>query len=289
MGNRNRTSRLLCALLVLLTSLLSVNTLAQSETPSNALAEVEKVAKDYKIEIVTADMHFPVAMRSGKIDGSNADRTLVENYAPLFVAEFTLYPPDLIKRAKLKRVVFCKDLAFAGQLRNAIPDFEHDTLYLEVDRGSRNKTYLRKVIHHEFFHIIDFKDDGRVYQDERWAALNPADFKYGTGGKNAQGNKTTGVLTDQYPGFLDHYSTTGVEEDKAEIFANLIVEAAYVEGRTKTDAVLTAKVKRMKELLIEFCPDMKEAFWDRVHQMKRETPPPQPPAPDQKPLYALRG
>jgi hypothetical protein len=277
-----------CTILLLVMLLLSGGVLAQSQVPANALADVEKVAKTYEVEIVTVEPHFPVAMRSGKIDGHSADKSLVENYAPLFVAEFTLYPPDLVKRTKLKRIVFCKDLAFAGQLRNAIPDFEHDTLYLEVDRGSRNKTYLRKVIHHEFFHIIDYRDDGSVYRDPRWAALNPAEFKYGTGGSNAQNIRSTSVLTDMYPGFLNHYSTTGVEEDKAEIFANLIVDTTYVEGRILTDAVLQTKVKRMKELLVEFCPDMKETFWDKVHKMKREAPP-SPPRDPVPPMLCAQG
>ena len=109
-------------------------------------------------------------------------------------------------------MVLCKELSFAGQRRNAIPDCEHETLYLDVSRGSYSKTYLRGVIHHEFFHIIDFRDDGSVYQDKRWKALNPEKFRYGSGGRTVQDLAKTSVLTDKYPGFLNHYSTTGVEE-----------------------------------------------------------------------------
>ncbi len=62
-------------------------------------------------------------------------------------------------------VVRARELTFAGQRRNAIPDFEHDTLYLDVSRGAYSKSYFRKVIHHEFFHIIDYRDDGSLYND----------------------------------------------------------------------------------------------------------------------------
>ena len=77
-------------------------------------------------------------------------------------------------------------MSFGGQLRTAIPDYKHDTLYLDAARGAYDKSYVRKVIHHDFFHMIDKRDDGSVKKDERWAKLNPGDFKYGTGGKNAQ-------------------------------------------------------------------------------------------------------
>ena len=239
------------------------------DASADALGELNKIATAYKIEIVTAAPRFPVKTWHGKIDGKSADRKTLENYAGLFAPEFTLYPPDLVKRSQLKRVVLCKDLSFAGQRRNAIPDYEHDTLYLDVSRGTYSKTYLRKVIHHEFFHIIDYRDDGSVYQDKRWTVLNPAKFKYGSGGRTVQDLQNTSSLTDKFPGFLNHYSTTAVEEDKAVVFANLIVNPAYVEDRVKKDFVLKAKVERMRDLLVTFCPDMKEEFWEAVREMKR--------------------
>jgi hypothetical protein len=242
---------------------------AQSKAKETSFPELEKIAKTYQIEMVAIDAKFPVKTTHGKIDGQNADREEIQSYINLFVPEFSLYPKDLIKRTKLKRIVLCRKLSFAGQLRGGIPDYEHDTLYLDVKCGDYSKPYQRTAIHHEVFHLLDYQDDGNVYQDERWGSLNPADFKYGGGGKLAQDNPDSGVLTEKYPGFLNHYSTMGVEEDKAEVFANLIVDLAYVEKRIKKEAVLRAKVKRMKELLTEFCPEMNERFWEKVRKMKR--------------------
>ena len=220
---------------------------------------------------------FPIVTTFGAIDGRAADRADLDRYSRLFAAEFGLYPPGYVMQSKLKRVVLCRDLSFAGQVRNAVPEFGSDTLYLDVVRGAETPTYLRKVIHHEYFHIVDFRDDGEVYTDAAWAALNPAGFVYGSGGASAQDMATTSVLTDKFPGFLNHYSTTGVEEDKAEVFANLIVDGAYVAERIKTDAVLKAKVARMKALLTRFSPDMNDAFWARVGVAKRDDA--SPPAP----------
>lgn len=256
-----------CLLLGLLVKLFLIGTVSvQGQAPTNAAGELAVIAKDYNIEIDTAAAGFPVKTYHGTIDGTRADKKDLENYIRLFAPEFSLYPRSLVKRSRLKRVVLCTGLYFAGQRRNAIPDFEHDTLYLDVSRGFYNRAYLRKVVHHEFFHIIDYRDDGDLYRDDIWASLNPRGFRYGGGGRSVQDLQDTSVLTDRFPGFLNHYSTTGVEEDKAEVFANLIVDHAYVGGRVGKDAVLREKVKLLQRLLLRFCPDMNGEFWEGVRR-----------------------
>lgn len=225
---------------------------------------LKKAAAEYRIEIDFEAPAFPVRTTHGVITGEPCSRGQLERYAPLFLGELGLYPPELVAQSRLKRITFCRELSFAGQKRAAIPDFEHDELYLDVGGTSLEMLYLTKVFHHEFYHVIDYVDDGLVYEDERWRALNPERFAYGTGGRNARHVSDTSRLTTKNLGFLNHYSTTGVEEDKAEVFANLMVEPAYVEGRIETDLVLQAKVERMKETLREFCPQVDEEFWRRA-------------------------
>lgn len=234
------------------------------ENPSGDLGLLQKTALIFRVEIIWAAPEFPVATTYGMIGGSTAPASAIQKYAGLFASEFSLYPPGLVKRVRLRRIVLCEQLSFAGQRRNAVPDFEHDTLYLDVSRGASNPLYLRKVVHHEFFHMIDNRDDGLLYQDERWKALNHDSFRYGNGGRESQNLASTSVLTEDFPGFLNHYSTTGVEEDKAEMFANLIVEPNYVRKRTAMDPVLAGKAVQMKQLLRDFCPEMDDAFWERI-------------------------
>lgn len=222
---------------------------------------LREIAEKYKIEVATTDLGFPIKTLHGLIEGKEATRGALENYQRTLSAELNRYPLSLVQISKIARIVLCEDLSFDGQRRNAIPDFEHDVLYLDVERGDYNQLYQRKVIHHEFFHLIDYKDDGSVYTDNAWAALNPSTFKYGAGGRSAQSDASTSILTDRFPGFLNHYSTTGVEEDKAEIFANMIVDPKHVESRAKADPVIKSKVLAMKALLEKFCPEVNEEFW----------------------------
>lgn len=244
----------------------SVTTHAQTKRPPAKLDPLPAFVKSHQIEIITADPVFPVKLAHGEVNGKKADARVLHPFLAIFVDEFSLYPPDLTKRARLMRVVICIELKFAGQLRTAVPDWEYDTLYLDAARGANNKNYVRTVLHHEFFHMVDVRDDGSLYKDERWARLNPKDFRYGTGGRNAQDLATTSVLTDKFPGFLNHYSTTGVEEDKAEIFAHMMVQPERIAEQSGKDPVLKAKCQRMRELLKAFCPNVNADFWERVRK-----------------------
>jgi hypothetical protein len=236
--------------------------------PPPFAAKLDRLVKTYHIGIVHLASGFPVRTSWGAIEGRRADARNLEKYVPLFVREFSLYPTSLIAKSKLKKVVLCAELSFAGQRRNAIPDWESDVLYLDVSPMNRPR-YLAAVIHHEFFHLVDYRDDGFVYKDDAWAALNPVGFKYGSGGKNAQKDKSTTAFTTKHPGFLTHYGTTGVEEDKAELYAHLIVNAGHVKERAKDDAVLRAKIARLKKSLVEFCPDVNEEFWKKAEKVER--------------------
>jgi hypothetical protein len=234
-----------------------------------AQPSIEEVAKKYDLEIVTQLPRFPIKLNSGTINGAEAAKEDIDSYCPIFAFEWSLYPADLVRRTGLKKVVLCQKLSFEKQFRTGIPDFENDVLYLDVSRGRHDDRYVRKVIHHEFFHIIDLKDDGKIYEDERWSNLNPPKFKYGPGGAKLQDDPTVTTTGKDVPGFLNRYATAGVEEDKAEFFAHMIVEPKMIAERVKKDKYVQAKVERMSELLVEFSPRTDKKFWETVERVDR--------------------
>lgn len=237
---------------------------AQDQVNTQWRVALDELAESYSIQVEWESLPFPVMASGAPISGSDAEEKPLSIYASLWIREWRLYPKELIYKTGLQRVVLCTGLSYDRQLRTAVPDFEHDTLYLDVERGAHDPAYVRKVIHHEFFHMIDYCDDGQVYSDSEWGKLNADDFRYGDGGRNAQDNGTTSLLTEKYPGFLNHYSTTGVEEDKAEIFTHMIVEPRVLSRRAENDPVIQRKIERMKRLLQDFCPEMDATFWQRV-------------------------
>lgn len=249
----------------------SVGTSAGAEPRSVSLEPVA-VGKRYGLDLVTRAPTFPVKTTHGPIDGAEAGRADADSYAALFAFELSLYPQELVRKTGLKGVVLCKDLSFAGQNRTAVPDFEHDTLYLDVTRGRHDDLYVRKVIHHEFFHFIDLRDDGHLYEDERWGNLNPPGFKYGQGGAKLQDDPTVTTTGRDAPGFLNRYAAAGVEEDKAELFAHMMVEPNMMAARAEKDKYVRAKVERMRELMSAFSPKADRDFWAAVEKAKRPLP-----------------
>ena len=234
--------------------------------------EIGEVAKNYELEIVTQKPTFPIKLSTGVIDGEEAAKGDLDSYLSIFAFEWSLYPPDLVRRTGLKKVVFCQKLSFEKQFRTGIPDFENNVLYFDVTRGRQSDLYVRKVIHHEFFHVIDLRDDGKLYVDERWSNLNPPNFKYGPGGAKLQNDPTVTTTGQDEPGFLNRYATAGVEEDKAEVFAHMMVEPNLVAERSRKDKYVYAKLERMTELLAEFTPKMDKTFWETIAQVKRVGP-----------------
>ncbi len=230
------------------------------------LGQVDRLAALYHIQVQTNNETFPVRNNHGLIEGSNPAPNALLKYLPLFLTEFTKYPTDVIARSGLKTVVLCEHLKFAGQLRSAIPDYLHETLYLDVSRGIETPDYMRTAVHHEFFHIIDWKDDGSVYQDPAWLVLNQTGFRYGTGGKYAQNDDTVSLVNDSLRGFLTRYAMTGVEEDKSEMFAHMMTNYGMVQQRAKNDPVLQSKFVQMKALCKKFSPSMDEAFWSKMSE-----------------------
>ena len=235
-----------------------------------AKADFEHVAKRLKVVVDIQPGRFEAETRHGKITGANASQRSLRQYAPILRREMGIYSERFIKRVNLKKIVICRDLKFAGQKRSAVPGFKRGELFLDAGFGAHLRAYMAVVVHHELFHIIDWRDDWKLYSDESWSKLNPPEFMYGPGGKTVQGDPDTGVLTKRYPGFLNHYSTMGVEEDKAEVYARLITNLPYVERRAKKDRVLASKVSRMRELIRDFCPGESRKLWDAARKIKRK-------------------
>ncbi len=232
-----------------------------------ALATTKRVARyerDHDITISTDASELPARRGWGVLHGEAAAKRELDRYLPLLMEELEKYPSRFLRRSGLKSILLCKALAVDDDLRAAVPDFETATLYLDVERGDHSRDYQRCVIHHDYFHILDKYADGLVYEDEGWVALNRPGFSYGSHGMTPPRGLWSGAMTGRYPGFLTHYATTALEEDKAEVFAHLMVHHGKVMRRAAEDAVLAAKVARIKEEARAVSEEMNDEFWQRL-------------------------
>ena len=260
---RINLNRLISRLLVWLLAICLFVLPAMARQASELLAALEN---KYSIEIELAEplQASWLQVRYTPLSSDEIVSQDVRDYLLLFAQELNKYPVGLIRTANLQQIALVKELSYDEQPRAALPDFLKEILYLDVFRGAKNRLYQRHVVHHEFYHLLEeevFHDP--YYKDPAWAALNPAGFRYGSGGAAAQKGPQY-KLSHPRLGFINLYSTSGLEEDKAEIFAALMLpeEARLLTAWSRSDPFLAAKLAAMKASLKLKVPEMDEAWWN---------------------------
>lgn len=225
------------------------------EIPGELLA----LGKTYNVQIEVATAPFTKEAKGYTISGAAPSDADLKKYTVIFVKEWSRYPPSFVAKSKIKKIVFCEGLKINEQVRGAAPAFDLEAMYYDPVLGNYNEHFQRNVVHHEFFHMVDWRM-GLFRKDSVWSALNPAGFKYGDGGSKMRTNGV-GELTTDIPGFLTPYGTSAIEEDKAELFSHLIVDTKFVTDQAVKDAALASKIKELKKRMKGFDPAMDDKFW----------------------------
>lgn len=163
--------------------------------------------------------------------------------------ELSRYPSELLARARLKRLLLCSGLREGNDAIPSLPNF-HGTLIVDVDADS---PFLRRLLHHELFHFVDYSDDDQLTRDPAWQALNDPYFVYGSGGRFAR-EPGAGRFTAEFPGFVSRYAMSALEEDKAETFALRMSDPARFAGLVAADPVLRAKAAAVDAQLLALSP-----------------------------------
>lgn len=199
---------------------------------------------------------------------TSADAAELERYARLFMEEFGKYPVRWVKRSGVRSIALVKGLSVTGQNRAAMPDNGGMAVYYDIGYGDSGEDYERECVHHEFFHLADYHlAPDRFDEDPDWLALNTPGFKYGPGGWVAY--ETPDYENREHPvsGFLNHYSTLGLCEDRAEIYSYLFTPGyydnlIYWSGR---DLFLAKKVKEMLFFIGRVCPEINGDWLKKLH------------------------
>lgn len=200
---------------------------------------------------------------------SESDRKLLQQYLHLLAEELMKYPRAFVKASRLRVVAVGKGLVFRKQPRSALPDYVQETLYYDFSYlGRSSKEYVRHVIHHEYFHMLEEEWNGSAYfKDPSWAKLNEPGFRYGSGGVNA---RDSSVSTFNHPraGFVNGYAMSGLEEDKAEVWASMFVPGEWklVAAWCEEDERLRQKVTFLEQAARRKCRQMDPAYWERVRR-----------------------
>ncbi|TGK32378.1 hypothetical protein EHQ12_02640 [Leptospira gomenensis] len=210
----------------------------------------------------------------GQVTYELASEAEISVYLNLLQGEIAKYPKGYWIKARAGKVVLGKNMMVGSQYRAAVPDAYQDVLYLSVNgqSGGGTEDYLIHVIHHELNHNVDFAHFGdmRAVLPE-WDVLNPADFKYGSGGVQAYNDPEIpwSALNNPLSGFLDLYATLAQEEDRSEFAALLLgseKEVDILHDICLQDQRVAAKSKKMIEIMNRFWPYANsDTYWNRIN------------------------
>ncbi|RYX82890.1 hypothetical protein EON83_17430 [bacterium] len=262
--------RLLAGIIASLLLFTTVNG-AKADAVQDEISRItNQLATDYRINIFY-DYKPTATWQLGGTPADATDTSDLATFVSILNEEFRKYPKAFVHNTHLGAIVLVKDLGVAGTQRAAVPDYGRQILWLDFKRYLQRGDYQRHIIHHEFYHMIDFELNNNAYwKDPAWMAFNQPAFKYGNGGASAYQKGPINWYEMSHPetGFVNHYSTTGVEEDKSELFATLFVksEANKLADWSQTDTVLQAKTKYIKAIVAKLDPSMDETYWQGLQK-----------------------
>jgi len=172
----------------------------------------------------------------------------------VIIEELSKYSEQTLLRMGLKKVYLVQRLYVDGTFRSAMPETQfEDALYFDVSSNyfeSENGTYMRRTVHHELSHLIDYNLFGTYRpQDNDWYRCNPTNHTYGKGGASMYSDVAYAHAAHPKPGFITGYATSGVDEDRAEVFAHYMTNRNYLYELAQNDASLSCKVARSEQLL----------------------------------------
>jgi hypothetical protein len=160
--------------------------------------------------------------------------------------EWAKYTPQTIKALGLKKIYLVKDLSVDGQNRSGMPEpVLEDALYFDISDNylnSEDGAYMRRTFHHEFKHLIDYNLYGSYSGDKQWNTCNVTNTTYGNGGGSMYDNPEYAHAEHPSTGFIDGYATSGIEEDRAEVYTAFMTNPEKLQQMTSKNAALSCKV-----------------------------------------------
>jgi hypothetical protein len=235
---------------------------ARSDLAADVEAYDHRDATEARLGIRVARALAPVAdlTPAGVYAGRPAGRTPFLGLLPALLTELDRYPPAVVKRIGLHRVLICTDLTAAGRVVGGTSDFSTGTLYLSTADADGGPAMFRHIVHHELFHLIDYAAGTLGRPDPAWTAANPAGFQYGGGGFDALTQNASVDLASATTGFLTSYSRSAIEEDKAEVYGWLMADPGAASERAAVDPTVQVKLARLREILTGFDPELGRAL-----------------------------
>jgi len=207
------------------------------------------------LEIRVYDEAFPWSRAGSSLGVAKPSAEEVQAFTPVLAQELRRYPRSVIERMHLRQVVLCSRLTIDGKEIGGVAFGSSGTVLLNVRPPGRLDTQTwRWMIHHELFHVLDRALVNTPDAERRWASLNSPGFQYG-GQELRDALDVTGENPGgepEVPGFIDHYAMVSPQEDRAELFACMVLQPERLRALAAADGIVDAKCRLLESDLRQF-------------------------------------
>ena len=155
------------------------------------------------------------------------------------------YDLNFLNEINANYIVLCENLKINNYLAAGFTNSEVSTLIVDF---SINKENIKRVIHHEIFHMILANQNTKLL-NEKWLNQNSHNFIYKQC-SNCKLSYST-ELSYENEGFLTEYSKFSISEDQAEVFSFLMSDNNILNLISKKDEILKNKINVLKDFLSE--------------------------------------
>jgi len=194
------------------------------------------------LKYLYADNSFKIGFKKNISCDRSKKKELDKKY-PIVEKNLNKYEADFLIKNNLKFIILCKNLSISSIKTGGVPNILKRSLILDINF---NKEHFERMIHHEFFHMIQAKHT-EIFDETLWSNFNKATFKYGE--CSTCSDQIDLSLYKNTDGFLTEYSKSIPSEDMAEIFSFLMTNRNLVENIIVNDLILKNKVEYLKKNL----------------------------------------
>ena len=194
------------------------------------------------LKYLYAKNNFKIGLKKNITCDKSKENELDEKYQ-IVEKNLKRYKADFLNKNNLKFVILCENLTVSSINTGGVPNIIKRSLILDV---SFNQNHFERMIHHEFFHMIQAKHN-EIFDETLWSNFNKDSFKYAE--CSTCSDQTDLNLYKNTDGFLTEYSKSIPSEDMAEVFSFLMIDKELVEKKIENDLILNNKVKYLEKNL----------------------------------------
>lgn len=212
------------------------------------------------------------------------DRKIVQfkAFVRMLRDELDMYPEAIVSRLGFGNIYILdeftfRDVKLAGQSFSWIskPAVAYGLNSFKPEDAS-SRAFFCRTTHHEVFHAIErqFTRSGGPLFGATWDALNETGFKYriGPNSVSAEGQPTHTKDNAGRKGFAEPYGMNISTDDRATLYARMMVADKVFYGRLATDPILLAKTNRLQEFFGNIRQELSIPASSPLYEMLARTP-----------------